>query len=680
MNICLVHEEYPEETNFGGIATYQKACAIEYVKQGHNVYVICRGLEKNQSYVEDGVNIFRIFVEKTENQINDYVKYRKLVCEKLKELQNDQKIDIIEVPDWGAETIFFEEFRKVPMVVRLHTPLKVWLKYNKNNFGEVTNYMLDWEEKMLKSADLVTCCSNALKDIIVKDFKLKKEKIKVTPNPANLTNFYFDKSIKKEDVILYVGSLEERKGVCVLAKALNYVLKKYPNFKVKFIGKDTTRNNLNISTTEYIKMLVNEKYRSNLEFLGQIKNNELNYYLNQAKCAVYPSLFDNFPYVVLETMATGTPIVGSKNSGMVEMLEDSSCTYKTGNYKDLANKILTTLKNKEFEQRNIDRVNYLYNSQQVCSNMIQMFKTTIKNYYGKDITTQDFKSILEKTLNRNDVEIICVSQENGGVANIVYKVQTNIGTFIIKKYLYDYNFDLSNMLYDAYLKNDIMVVKPLNNKTIFLKHCYFNVFEYIKKDKITNIGSEFLVKLILTDRYVKNGKVEIVDKCKNYYNGIVNLHNNEKFLKDDCKFVQKVFDEIKNEKILSETFLNHGDISFSNIIEKDGKLYLIDFDESLIGSRLYDFAVVTIKIFTNNGKLKLQEFNKFFKMLNQRLQYSTSDYLTIIKFYLCKILLEKFYLHYTNKIDLKSQNQRKDFYKQYVKLLRYFYDLNKLGE
>ena len=35
MKVCLVHEEYPEETNFGGIATYQKNIAensldIEY--------------------------------------------------------------------------------------------------------------------------------------------------------------------------------------------------------------------------------------------------------------------------------------------------------------------------------------------------------------------------------------------------------------------------------------------------------------------------------------------------------------------------------------------------------------------------------------------------------------------------------------------------------------------------
>ena len=39
MKICLVHEEYPEETNFGGIATYQKAMAEELAKEGHTVYV-----------------------------------------------------------------------------------------------------------------------------------------------------------------------------------------------------------------------------------------------------------------------------------------------------------------------------------------------------------------------------------------------------------------------------------------------------------------------------------------------------------------------------------------------------------------------------------------------------------------------------------------------------------------
>ena len=65
------------------------------------------------------------------------------------------------------------------MVVRLHTPLKVWLKYNKNNFGKVKNLMLKWETKMLNSADMVTCCSNILKHIIVKEFKIHEETIHV---------------------------------------------------------------------------------------------------------------------------------------------------------------------------------------------------------------------------------------------------------------------------------------------------------------------------------------------------------------------------------------------------------------------------------------------------------------------------------------------------------------------
>lgn len=226
MKICFVHEEYPEETNFGGIATYQRNMAEELVNQGHKVYVICRGLKESKKYIENGVEIIRIFVKQTNNQTYNYEKYRKRVSNELKKLQDAKKIDLIEVPDWGAETIFFEKYRKVPIVVRLHTPLKVWLKYNRNNFGEVTQKMLKWEEYMINHADLVTCCSEILKEIIVKDFNIDSNSIIVTPNPANIKQFFYDKRIKKKEELLFVGSLEERKGVIVLAKSLNRVVRK----------------------------------------------------------------------------------------------------------------------------------------------------------------------------------------------------------------------------------------------------------------------------------------------------------------------------------------------------------------------------------------------------------------------------------------------------------------------
>ena len=114
MKICFVHEEYPLETNFGGIATYQKNMAEELVRQGNEVYVICRGLKEDKNYVENGVNVYRIHVEETENQKNNYINYRKKVAKLLLDLQNKKLIDLIEVPDWGAETIFFEKQRKIP--------------------------------------------------------------------------------------------------------------------------------------------------------------------------------------------------------------------------------------------------------------------------------------------------------------------------------------------------------------------------------------------------------------------------------------------------------------------------------------------------------------------------------------------------------------------------------------
>lgn len=679
MKICLVHEEYPEETNFGGIATYQKICAEEYVKNGHTVYVICKGLRKSRQYIENGVNIFRIYVNKKENQINYYIAYRKKVCELLQKLQEEQKIDIVEVPDWGAETIFFEEFRKIPLVVRLHTPLKIWLKYNKNIFGEITSLMLDWEEKMIKSANLITCCSSALRALVVKDFKVQKKQIIITPNPANITNFYYDKKIKKENILLFVGSLEERKGVCVLARALNMVFKKFPCYKIKFIGKDTERNNLNMSTIQYIKKIVDHKYLKNLEFLGQLKNSELNPHLNSAKCAIYPSLFDNFPYVVLETMATGTPIVGSSNSGMVEMLGDNSSLYKAGDYKDLAKKIINKLHKATIEIENIRKVKQLYSPDNICGAMVEIYRTTINKYHDKSIDKETLKEVLRLALLK-DSAITSFKKENEGVANKVVRVETLDNSYIVKKYLYKYDFNLSNALYKIYENNNIKAVRPINEQPIVIANNVYNVFRYLKKQKLKTLCNDYFLNLILAERKVSKNDNKILQKCENFSNKIINLQRNKNFLKKDSKFVQDIFECIKKEKILNEAYLNHGDISFSNIIKYNNNLFLIDFDETLISSRLYDFAVIVIKIFSRHGRLNKKNFKQFFDLLKANLTYTNKEYLNVIKFYLCKILLEKFYLHYTNKINLKSRTQKKDYYKRYIKLLKYFMNSNIFSE
>lgn len=675
MRICLVHEEYPEETAFGGIATYQKNVAEECVRQGHEVFVICRGLDRDKCYIENGVNVNRIFVEKTDNQIQDYKEYRNRVAKILNEMQEKNMIDIIEVPDWGAETIFFEDNRKIPLVVRLHTPLKVWLKYNKNDFGPITDLMLKWEEKMLRAADYITCCSFALKNIIVKDFEIEEDKIQVTPNPANITSFYRDNLIKKEDVLLYVGSVEERKGVIVLAEALDEVFEKYPNLCVRFIGKDTNRNNKNISTVKYIKELVSDKYQDNLEFLGQIPNEELNKYFNSAKLAVFPSLFDNFPYVVLESMSTGINIIGSRNSGMVEMLNDETSIYETGNTNDLASKIIQKLESfneNEIIDSYIYRVKNKYNSYDVCKNLLHLYEDVVRDYNFKNISKADLEFVLSKVL--KDKKILNFEREKGGVANLVFKIETTDNEkYVIKKYEYDINFELSNILYDLYEKSGVLCLRPINREPILYNDFKYNVFEYIERDDTHEHGMDYYAKLLLCDRNVDK-PVTILEKCLKYYEYLKEQETYGILKKTDVINVVNLFTVFKDDPLLKEQYINHGDISKGNVLHSDNKEYVIDFDEVCVTTLLYDFAVIVIKMFVENEKIDFEKFNILKEYVKEKYtNYSDDEFIKIVKFYLCKILLEKFYLHLTGKINLYSERQLKDDYRKYLILLE---DLN----
>ena len=117
--------------------------------------------------------------------------------------------------------------------------------------------MIDWEKKMLNNADIVTCASEALKKRVIKDLNVTREDIKVIHNPANTIDFKCTNLKKdKKKNILFCGTIETRKGVIQLAKAIPTIIENLGNVRFTFIGNDTMNNDLNISTIDYIKELI----------------------------------------------------------------------------------------------------------------------------------------------------------------------------------------------------------------------------------------------------------------------------------------------------------------------------------------------------------------------------------------------------------------------------------------
>ncbi|NMA50567.1 MAG: glycosyltransferase family 4 protein [Mollicutes bacterium] len=390
MHICLVNSEYPRETQFGGIATYQELLACNLIKENCFVTVVAASLEKNQDYYDNGIHVIRIFRKLKDETVDDYISYRKRVAETITNINNNYKIDVIETPEFGAETIYFDnEKYNIPIVVKLHTSYKIWSYYNKIKHQDVNvhNLVIKQEEEVLLKANKIISCSNLLKELMPKFYKkLDINKIEVVPNPININSFYPTKYNHNSKTVLFCGSIERRKGVYTLASAIPIVLDKFKKIKFIFVGNYQNSEN----SKDRIYKIIPKKYHNNIEFLGNVPNNELNKYYNDAFIGIVPSLFDNFPYVALEQMLCELPIIASNNTGVKEMIKDnySGLLFEPNNYKELALKIMFLLENENIAKKigKMARKKIIknYNPNVIIKTNIKIYKRTIYDYEKKE--------------------------------------------------------------------------------------------------------------------------------------------------------------------------------------------------------------------------------------------------------------------------------------------------------
>lgn len=373
LKVCLVSQEYPQETDFGGIATYMYYLSKGLAEKKCKVFVICRSYKNEYKEVNGLITVYRLFEE------NEYA-YRKKVSDMVATLVKEEHIDIIESPEWGADLIdYYKRYKnmlKVPVVIKLHTPYFLWAKYNKIANGPYIKEIEEWEKKIVLDADGIFSCSNELKKIVVAEYGIDEKDIDIIPNMIEIdNNSNIDVNTEfDEKTICYLGSLEQRKGVLILAAAFNKVKKIVPEAHINFIGRDTKRNDRNISTKEYILQIIEEK--EGCTFQNHIPNSEVSRYIKKSNLLVFPSIFENFPYVVLEAMKCGKAIIGSANGGIKEMFED---------------KVSGLL----YTPPNIDELSYL-----MCKVILNsMLAKSLGDNARRTVTRFDVNNIIRKQLN-----------------------------------------------------------------------------------------------------------------------------------------------------------------------------------------------------------------------------------------------------------------------------------------
>tara|TARA_B100000508_G_scaffold141091_1_gene146360 strand:+ start:96077 stop:97168 length:1092 start_codon:yes stop_codon:yes gene_type:complete len=115
---------------------------------------------------------------------------------------------------------------------------------------------------------------------------------------------------------LFVGRLVKEKGIPELIEACSELKKNnYHNWKLYIIGKGPD------SFVDDLKRKISKSdLTENIELLGYIDKKEIMDYYAKAKWVVLPSYAEGFPYVFIEAMKSGTPIISTKTGALNRLI------------------------------------------------------------------------------------------------------------------------------------------------------------------------------------------------------------------------------------------------------------------------------------------------------------------------------------------------------------------------
>jgi len=230
-------------------------------------------------------------------------------------------IDIIEATDWGMDAWAYLGKRKVPVCVRLHGYPGFKDDFDRGILKQWSKNRLLWSlfRKHLLGADLVTGVSESYIRFARNAWELKDRDIQFIPISINLDIFHPTDTPREDQAILFVGRLEESKGIAVLAHAFPLVLREMPHTKLYLAGQDYQYMD---SQQTWSQHLIDVFGKDRIVYLGSLPTQELVHYYRLASICVVPSLYEPGGTAMFEAMACGCPVIVSKVGGLGEAIKD----------------------------------------------------------------------------------------------------------------------------------------------------------------------------------------------------------------------------------------------------------------------------------------------------------------------------------------------------------------------
>jgi glycosyltransferase involved in cell wall biosynthesis len=235
--------------------------------------------------------------------------------------------------------------------------------------------------KACEQADAIIAVSGQTKKDVHYYFNVAEEKVKVIYQSCNerfftkitddaLVNFR-KRNNMPEKYVLFVGTVEERKNLLTLVKAM----KKVPGISLVVIGR---KKKYFEKVQAYIRLA---GLQSRIIFPENITSEELPLLYQGAAVFVYPSLYEGFGIPVIEALASAIPVIASRTAALPEAGGPSSLYFNPEDADELAEKIMTVLNDSQLRSKMIgDGKEYIrrFNQTDLASEMMGLYTNILK--------------------------------------------------------------------------------------------------------------------------------------------------------------------------------------------------------------------------------------------------------------------------------------------------------------
>ena len=264
------------------------------------------------------IKLFKLYIQ---DSLDNIFFVNHSPCESLIEiLKRDYPLSkvVFTIHDLGWTSKCMGDVEKYKQIIEKKEETEEYAKYISSFYAK--------EVKMYQLADRVVCLSRDTYNLLQTVYQINPNKIFLIPNgvrkdESNIQD-YNKKSIKEElfipyneKIIVYAGRPTMLKGMHALLNAFHIVLKKDPLVRLVIIGSDNSHrieNLINISSS----------FATHVSFLGLINKEELAKWYSVADIGVIPSYYEQCPYVGIEMMKYGLPVVASDGYGIRNMFQD----------------------------------------------------------------------------------------------------------------------------------------------------------------------------------------------------------------------------------------------------------------------------------------------------------------------------------------------------------------------